>query len=249
MCGRLTLRTAPAAWIQDFLPNWSADEIAIAINQRDLTARFNIAPTQDLQCIRSSDSSRRTWMACRWGLVPAWANDLSIGNRMINARSETVHEKRSFAKPFLHQRCLIPADGYYEWQSHDGGKQPFLIERTDQGMLAMAGLWESNSKLGQDDQPLLTCTVLTTSANQNTRSIHERMPVFLDSSAQAIWMDADCQDKQQLQTLLQPAPEDWLRLTPVSKKVNRAGFDSPECVEPIALPDETMQQRQGTLFD
>ena len=172
---------------------------------------------------------------------------------MINARSETVHEKRSFAKPFLHQRCLIPADGYYEWQAQADGKQPFLIERSDQGMLAMAGLWESNRKLSRDDQPLLTCTVLTTSANQATQCIHDRMPVFLDSAAQAIWMDADCQDTGQLRTLLQSAPEDWLRLTPVSKQVNRASFESPECVRPIELPIEppvpAIKQRQGTLFD
>jgi putative SOS response-associated peptidase YedK len=138
---------------------------------------------------------------------------------------------------------LIPADGYYEWMKTPGGKQPYLIERVDGGVLALAGLWERNRKIGGDEQPIETFTLLTTSANDTTRSIHDRMPVILDAEAQATWIDDNLDDPDQLRPLLRPAPNDRLTTFPVSKIVNSPRHDVPECVEPIDLPDDPPEQQ------
>ena len=154
---------------------------------------------------------------------------------MINARSETVHEKRSFKSPLRKQRCLIPADGYYEWKKVASGKQPYLIGRANGGMLAMAGLWEFNRRLGNDGVPLHSCTILTTSANRATRSVHDRMPVFLDQDAQQQWLDPDIDDPERLRKLLIPAAEDLLTMFPVAKLVGSPKNDLPQCVQPINI--------------
>ena len=182
----------------------------------------------------------------RWGLVPSWADDLAIGNRMINARSETVHEKRSFKSALVKRRCLIPADGYYEWMNATAGKQPFLIHRVDGGVLAIAGLWECNCKILGDDQPIETFTILTTSANDTTRPIHDRMPVILDVQGQATWLDDDIDDPDELRPLLCPAPNDLLTAFPVSKIVNSPRNEVPECVQKTELPNDP--PRQQDLF-
>ncbi|MEM6474072.1 MAG: SOS response-associated peptidase, partial [Planctomycetota bacterium] len=168
MCGRFTLRTPAAAWVQEFLPLWSEDELSRLSGEHAIAARYNIAPTQSICTVRNSadDSIILDLSLLRWGLVPFWASDISVGSRMINARSETVHEKRSFKSAFEKRRCLIPADGYFEWQTTSDGKQPYLIEHRDGKMLAMAGLWERNRKLGQSqEEPLESCTIVTTSSN------------------------------------------------------------------------------------
>ena len=234
MCGRFNLRTPAAAWTQEFLPLWSEQEVAAKTAEYEIRPRYNIAPTQSVSCVRLDEDGRRTWSLLRWGLVPPWAQDLSIGNRMINARSETVFEKRSFKNAITKRRCLIPADGYYEWMKTPDGKQPYLIERNDKAVLAMAGIWERNRKI-QDDTPIETFTILTTSASEATRPIHDRMPVFLDSEGQTIWLDQQVQSPDDLQPLLHPAPEDWLTAAPVSKTVNTPRNDVPECIEKVDL--------------
>ncbi|QDV47385.1 Putative SOS response-associated peptidase YedK [Stieleria neptunia] len=243
MCGRINLRTPAAAWTQEFLPLWSDEEIAAKAAEYESTARYNIAPTQNVSCIRAAEDPRREWVMLRWGLVPSWADDLAIGNRMINARSETVHEKPSFKKAFAQRRCLIPADGYYEWMKTADGKQPYLIEPSDGSVLALAGLWERNRKIHGDDRPIETFTILTTSANDTTRSIHDRMPVILDADGQAAWLETGLDDPSSLRELLRPAPNDLLTAFPVSRTVNSPRNDVPECVERIELSEGASQQQ------
>ena len=229
MCGRFTLRTPASQWAQLFLP-----QLAPELSPADQPPRFNIAPTQSIDCVLQEQAGQlRSVVQMRWGLVPSWADDRAIGNRMINARGETVESKPSFRKAFARRRCLIPADGYYEWKKVDDGKQPYLIERSDGGMLAMAGLWEENRKVADDGQPLRTCTVITTSANPTTSSLHDRMPVFLETSDHDRWLDPGFHEVDALKALLSPAPSDRLKLTAVSRHVNSPRNDDPACVVPV----------------
>lgn len=202
--------------------------------------RYNIAPTQSIVCIlRESTDQPRIPAKARWGLVPSWAKDLAIGNRMINARSETVDSKPSFRKAFATRRCLIPTDGYYEWKKVADGKQPFLIEPNDGGVLAMAGLWEENCRIAEDGTPIRTCTVITTEANQATSKIHNRMPVFLGQHDHEQWLDPSFGNSKTLKALLAPATDDLLRITPVSRYVNSPKNDDENCVEAVNLDTET----------
>ena len=150
---------------------------------------------------------------------------------MINARSETLDTKPSFRKAFATRRCLIPSDGYYEWRKVSDGKQPYLIEPKS-GLFAMAGLWEENTKLAIDGDPIRTTTIITTEANETTSDVHHRMPVLLDESNFEVWLDPSFRDLDALKNLLVPAPNDRLKLTAVSRHVNRASNDDPACVEP-----------------
>jgi putative SOS response-associated peptidase YedK len=196
--------------------------------------RYNIAPTQSIFCVlRESAGQARTAISARWGLIPSWASDLAIGNRMINARGETVDVKPSFRKAFASQRCLIPADGYYEWKKVADGKQPYLISLKGGGMLAMAGLWEANHKIAEDGAVIRTCTIITTSANRTTSDIHERMPVFLNASDHDQWLDPGFRETQKLKQLLVPAPDDWLQVIPVSRRVNSPKHDDQACLQPL----------------
>lgn len=229
MCGRFTLRTPAADWCQLFL-----------IDPGDLPAgagqlpRYNIAPTQQvLAVIRPEPGESRRLESFRWGLLPSWADDPAIGNRMINARGETVAIKPAFRSAFRSRRCLIPADGYYEWRSGRDGKQPVLIEAAGGGVMALAGLWEENAKLGEDGRPLRSCTIITTDANRATAEIHDRMPVLIDPAEHDRWLDPHLRDPSALRDLLRPAPDDALRLTPVSRHVNNPRNEDARCVEPV----------------
>ena len=230
MCGRFTLRTPVAQWAQLFLPEIQPEELSISDRPR-----YNIAPTQNAVCVlRPSTGKPRTLENLRWGLVPSWADDLSIGNRMINARGETVDSKPSFRRAFASRRCLIPADGFFEWKKVDGGKQPYLIEPAGGGMIAMAGIWEENDKITEDGTPIRTFTIITTSANELMSQLHDRMPVLLDTNEFDRWLDPGYHDVQQLKQLLVPAADDLLAMTPVSKRVNNPRNDDIECIAPVA---------------
>ncbi len=235
MCGRFTLRTKPSAWCQLFLPHLDPDTLATQYGMENLP-RYNIAPTQSVACIVWREV-RQPWRPAmmRWGLVPAWADDLSIGNRMINARGETIDSKPSFRRAFASRRCLVLADGYFEWKKIDGGKQPYLIQQPGSGPFAMAGLWEENSKVTADGSKLATCTIITTEANQVTREVHDRMPVILAPDQQQPWLDPTNRDTGQLKSLLRPATGDLLRLTPVSQRVNSPKNDDAACIEPVTI--------------
>ena len=197
----------------------------------ELRPRYNIAPTQDVPVVRSSGGGR-AWAQLRWGLIPSWAKDPSMGSRMINARSETVAEKPSFRAAFKRRRCLVVADGYYEWQKLGKIKQPYYIHMRDDGPFALAGLWETWRGLpAEASDPLETCTIITTAANDATRPIHDRMPVILAPADYDLWLDPDMEDPQQIESLLGPYESDDLVASAVSTHVNSPKNDDPDCVK------------------
>ena len=165
------------------------------------------------------------------GLIPPWADDPGIGSRMINARSETAPGKPSFRRAFRERRCLIPADGFYEWQRTNGAKQPYYIHMEDGRPFAFAGLWESWSKGGEGE--VRTCTILTTGANALVGEVHDRMPVILAHDAYDVWLDPDS-EREELTGLLAPYPEDEMEAYPVSRFVNSPSNNDPRCIEPAA---------------
>jgi putative SOS response-associated peptidase YedK len=234
MCGRFTLR-APARVLVEHFRLDSAPQLSL---------RFNIAPTQEVAAVRAGPEGKRTLSMLRWGLIPSWAKDPSIAARMINARGETVAEKPSFRTALRKRRCLIPADGYYEWKKEGKEKRPFHIHLPKNRVFAFAGLWESwsgggrqegepgaggKNAVGESAGPLETCTIITTDANDATRGIHDRMPVILDESDYDEWLNASVQDGEQLQHLLVPY-EGKLATDEVSRFVNNPRNDDPRCL-------------------
>jgi putative SOS response-associated peptidase YedK len=217
MCGRFTLRT----------PNQIIAEEFMLTADPQLAFKFNIAPTTDVAVVRADDGGR-VLSEMRWGLVPFWADDLSIGARMINARGETVAEKPSFRAAYRQRRCLVLADGYYEWIKVAGGKQPYYFHMPEHQPFAFAGLWESWDKGGLG--PLETCTIITTQANEQTRPFHDRMPVILDPVDYDRWMLTDATKATDLVDLLAPLPAGRLAIDPVSKLVNNARNDDENCI-------------------
>ncbi len=221
MCGRFTLRT-PAYKL--------AEAFGVEV-RANLAARYNIAPSQDVAVLRTGPDNQRELAILRWGLVPGWAKDPAMGNRMINARAETVAEKPAFRAAFRQRRCLIPADGFYEWQkAPDGSKQPYLIARPDGEPFVMAGLWERWAPAGEE--PLETCTIITTEANDTLAPIHHRMPVIVTTVDHDAWLDPAPPSAEALTNLLRPAPDDDLAPLAVDRHVNNARDDDPACIEP-----------------
>ena len=203
----------------------------------NLRPRYNVAPSQDVAVIRSDDNGR-TLAMLRWGLIPAWAKDPAIGHRLINARSETVAEKPSFRSAFRHRRCLIPADGFYEWRREGKTRQPWLFGLRDGAPFVFAGLWErwtvpagaaltgSLAERSPGDA-VETCTILTTAANDTVAQVHGRMPVILPPDLWDAWLAGE-------EVPLGPYPADDMTAWPVSTHVNRPANDDPRCVEPIS---------------
>lgn len=220
MCGRYTLKTEPRLL---------AEQFALATIPA-LEARYNIAPTQDVPVVRTTADGRQLALL-RWGLIPGWASDPSIGARMINARSETVAEKPAFRTAFKQRRCLVLADGFYEWQRSGGRKQPYFFQLRDGRPFAFAGLWERWQ--APDGQTVETCTILTTAPNDLARPIHDRMPVILDPAAYDQWLDPELRLAGPLEALLQPYPAAAMTAYPVSTYVNNARNDGPQCLDPL----------------
>ncbi len=202
-------------------------------------ANYNVAPTAKVLAVRAADNERQLGRL-RWGLVPFWAKDLKIGAKMINARSETVAEKPAFRAAYKSRRCLVPADGFYEWAKVAGGgpKQPYFIHRRDDDPLVFAGLWErwrpSESADAESDDVIETCTILTTAANADIEPVHNRMPVLIPPARWDDWLDPST-DLDSLGTLLVPAPNGLLQLRPVSTLVNRVANNSPELLEEVSV--------------
>lgn len=223
MCGRFTLRT-PAAAIAKYFNVSAVEEWQVAL-------RFNIAPTQDVLIVREAPNGEaREATFVRWGLIPFWATDHKIGNRLINARAETALEKRSFKSALLKRRCLVVADGWYEWQKLGSRKQPYLFQVADQRPFAFAGAWERWDKGGE---PLETCTILTTAANELASPIHDRMPVIIDPANYSQWLDRTMQEPERIRPLLTPYDGRDLECIPVSDWVNNPRHEGPDCVEPV----------------
>ena len=221
MCGRYTL-TTPAERL--------AEEFGFRDSSAELPQSYNVAPTQGVAAVLEEGGGRYLEVL-RWGLIPPWADDPQIGSRMINARSETAPEKPSFRRAFRERRCLIPADGFYEWQRTNGAKQPFYIHMEDGRPFAFAGLWESWGRGGEGE--IRTCTILTTAANAVVGEIHERMPVIVAPDAYDVWLDPSS-ERDELTGLLAPYPEDEMEAYPVSRFVNSPSNNDPRCVEPAA---------------
>ncbi len=225
MCGRFSL-------------NQTGERLAQAFHLQavpPISPRFNIAPTQPIATlIATPEDPTPHFHLLRWGLIPSWAKDPAIGSRMINTRSETVTEKSSFRAAFKRRRCLVLADGFYEWQAQADrkAKQPYYIFLKDHPPFAFAGLWEHWTDPTSGGE-LQTCTTLTTIANELMEPIHERMPVILSPEDYEPWLDPGNQQAQGLQVLLQPYEAAAMDCYPVSTVVNKPQNDTPECIEPL----------------
>ncbi|MBM4235496.1 MAG: SOS response-associated peptidase [Firmicutes bacterium] len=197
----------------------------------ELKPRYNIAPTQQVPVIRLSAAEEKRELAfLKWGLVPFWARDAAIGNRLINARAETAHEKPAFRDAYKKRRLLVPASGFYEWKSETGGKQPYFITAKSQELISLAGLWE---RWDQGlEQPLETFTILTTEPNPLVAELHNRMPVIIPPQSFDAWLDP-LTTEDHLQEFLKPYPEDQLTYYPVSRLVNKPSNDLPELIRPL----------------
>ena len=202
----------------------------------EATKRYNIAPSQSINVVvTDGQTDARVLDSFKWGLVPSWADDPKIGNRMINLRSETVAEKRSWDRIVTRRRCVIPSDGFFEWQAVEGGgKQPVYFRRKDGDLFGFAGLWDTWRP--PDGLPLHTCTILTTSANLTVGAIHTRMPVILlPGVAEATWLDPSVTTTAALLPLLVPYPDTLLEGVPVSRRVNTPLVDDPSLIEATAV--------------
>jgi len=221
MCGRYTITV---------LLNELRERFGFETDLESLVPRYNLAPGQDAPVIVAGDDGR-VLQKMRWGLIPAWADDPKIGNRLINARAETAAQKPSFRAAFRRRRCLVPADGFYEWKKSPGTskKTPMRIVIGEVEPFAFAGLWETWT--GPDGAPRNTYTILTTTPNELLQSIHHRMPVILERVAENAWMDPAGEDTEELTSLLKPYPADRMRAYPVSTLVNSPANDTPACLE------------------
>ena len=229
MCGRFTL-IAVGEVERRFLPTGSGMEIIRERFAESGMERYNIAPTQDILTI-TNDGEANTAQFMRWGLVPSWAKDISIGSRMINARAETLAERPSFRVAFRRRRCLVIADSFYEWKRDGRKRTPMRISLESGELFAFAGLWESwNSP---DGRPILSCAIITTAANEFVAPIHDRMPVILSQDAETMWLDPGVQDTDALSELLTPYPPDLMSAYEVSSVVNSAANETPECIAPV----------------
>ena len=238
MCGRYAAATTATDWVEEFEVDDAPDRV--------LAPDFNVAPTKEMYLVAAGESDgalvRRMEIA-RWGLIPSWAKESSISTKLTNARVETISEKPSFRSAFAKRRCLIPADGYYEWYRPDkGAKQPFYIHRTDGHSLAMAGLYEWwRDPANPEAEPRLTCTVITTAATPELAVIHDRMPVMIEQADWAEWLDPSVPGKELPPPMLEAGFHLALAADPVSVAVGNVRNNGPSLITPIA-PDE------GLLF-
>ena len=191
---------------------------------------YNIAPTHSVAAVVQRAGSK-TLELMRWGLIPSWAKDENIGSKMINARAETVAEKPSFKRPLIKQRCVVVADGFYEWGTEEKKKTPMFIRLKSNELFGFAGLYDTWTS--PEGKTITSCTIITTSANELMKPIHERMPVILSKEAQRTWLDAEVQNAGELVTLLQAYPADEMQTYPVSPLVNSPKNNSAECIRPV----------------
>ena len=224
MCGRFTLITPAERWAQLFGVE----------PPQEATPRYNIAPGQDVVAVRIRPVAGREVVQLRWGLVPAWAGDPKIGHRLVNARAESLAEKPAFRDALPRRRCLVVADGFYEWAGSRAPRRPFWFRRRDGAPFAIAALWERWTPRGDADaKPLETCTLVTTAANATVGAVHDRMPVLIAPEDFGRWLGEGGATDDAI-ALLRPCPEDWLTERAVGPRVNDVRQDDPACLEPIA---------------
>jgi putative SOS response-associated peptidase YedK len=234
MCGR-------------FVRKRSSKDLATAFRARQISdglqPSFNIAPTHNVAVV--VDDGERRLVSMRWGLVPSFASDLSIGSRLINARAETLINKSAFKHAFRHRRCLVLADGFYEWLKQGAAKTPMLFHLSPERSFGFAGLYETWKPAS--GEALSTCTIITTEANDLVRPVHDRMPVILPTDVEDFWLDSGVEDPRRLLDLLQPYPANEMAVYEVSTLVNSVKNDSPACIEKAS--GTKPQSSQSTLFD
>jgi putative SOS response-associated peptidase YedK len=223
MCGRYSLTTEPEALRQLF--NFA--------NRPNFAPRYNVAPTQPMPVVRRGEAGRELAIL-RWGLIPSWAKDAAIGARCINARADTVAEKPAFRGAFRARRCLVPADGFFEWKTEGGAKQPYLIRAPGGRAFAFAGLWERWTAKAAGagiaaGETVETYTIITTDANRKLAALHERMPVILAPGSYDAWLAGAAGTE-----LLRPCPDEAIEFFPVSRRVNNVRNDDAECMAPLA---------------
>ena len=197
----------------------------------DLSPRYNIRPTQMVPILRANTDGAREWGWAKWGLIPSWAKDAKIGNKLINARAETVADKPSFRSAYKHRRCLLPTDGFFEWVKTPAGKQPHHIRFADRRAFAFAGLWERWSP--SDGDPIESCTILTTRSNAVIASLHDRMPVILSPERFSDWIGHGALGPDAAEAMLLPHPAEGMEAVPVSTLVNSPRNDDPRCLDPV----------------
>lgn len=221
MCGRFTTLFSP-----EVLKNTFGVQAPL-----DISPRYNIAPTQQVWIIRGSATGGRHLSSARWGLVPHWAKDLSIGNRMINARCETVHDKPAFRQSIHTRRCIVPASGFFEWTTTPTGKTPHYVSMRDGSPLAFAGIWESWKT--SEGENIETFAIRTTTANSIIAPVHDRMPVILHQTEFELWLERSVNNPLELQRLYQPFRAELLQEWEVSIVVNSPAHETPETIAPI----------------
>jgi putative SOS response-associated peptidase YedK len=219
MCGRYALTSPPAVIAERFGLAWAPD----------VPPHYNIAPSQTIPVVRDTDHGRElAWL--KWGLIPSWSKDASIGTRLINARGETLGDKPAFRNAYRHRHCLVPADAFYEWKAIAGRKQPYCIRMRDQSPFGMAGLWEH--WVAPDGQVVESCTIVTVDANSLIAELHDRMPLILAPGDYDGWLGAETNEA----ALPRAVPAQDMRVYPVSPLVSNARNDVPACLTPIDLP-------------
>lgn len=223
MCGRFTLIADMDLIVHRF-------KIAYLSDGLQLLPRYNIAPSQQVLAV-VNDGEKNRLGQLRWGLIPSWAKDTRIGNKLINARAETVDEKASFRRSFARRRCLILADSFYEWKQGDGKKMPFRIRLKSGELFAFAGLWDR--WVSPEGEAVYSCTIVTTSANALMTDIHGRMPVILQREDEEVWLDRGYDESDDLKQLLQPYPAEQMEAYEVSPFVNSPRHDTSECIKRV----------------
>ncbi|HMB75542.1 MAG TPA: SOS response-associated peptidase [Kiloniellaceae bacterium] len=244
MCGRYSLTT----------PLEGVRQVFDFAEQMNLPPRYNIAPGQEVPAIRRGEDGRLHLVPLHWGLIPGWAKDRGIANRLINARGETLWEKPAFRGAVARHRCLIPADGFYEWRSEAGGKQPYLIAMKDETLFAFAGLWERWHDHASGEA-VESCCIVTTEASPDLAEIHHRMPVILAPAGYDDWLDPQA-SRPLLEPLLRPYRDGAMTYRPVSRRLNKVANDDPDLLQPDAeeaageaeAPKTKPSPRQGELF-
>jgi len=225
MCGRYTITVT----LEELMLHYMIGAASLP----DYRPKYNAAPGQMIAAIVSDGRTNRLG-ELKWGLVPPWAEDEKIGSRMLNARAETAADKPAFRGPLRRKRCLIPADGFYEWRKDESGKQPMRIVLKGGGLFSMAGLYET--WIAPDGRRVNSCTILTTEPNALMASIHNRMPVILRPEDEALWLDRTVEDPDKLRYLFAPYPADELEAYPVGQAVGSVRYDEPDCIEPLTGP-------------
>lgn len=221
MCGRYVLSTA----VEELLKKYGA--VPEGVFTED--ANYNVAPSTYMPIVKETENQRSLSLS-RWGLIPFWAKSPDSGYSMINARSETLHDKRSFSKPFAFRRCIVPANGFYEWKRNSAGKIPHYITTPDNGLIHFAGLYEQWQ--GSDGELINSFTIITTPANETIRELHDRMPAMLLPEEFDFWLDPGNNDSDALRDLLKPWPDDAITFFRVGTEVNNARNSGAHLIEP-----------------